>query len=215
MTAKRIEEAARLWKYIIGMCLMYIALIALFASERYVAGMLERERQLNYSVMGEGPAGHAEARASSWYRSVFIESGVVEASLRAVTPKTDGQLSGVAKALEVPLRYIESRLRTMWLLIFQFQMRVSILVMWWPYVFLIFIPVLIDGIVQRRISATNFSTPSPTMHIMAKGMLWIFLIGSIGTLFAPFPTPPIITPVMICLGAAAMWISMTMFAKSA
>lgn len=215
MSAKRIEEAAKLWKYIIVASLTFIAAIALFSSERYVSATLEKERQMNYSVMGQGPAGHAEARASAWYRSTFLDTGIVHSSLKAVTPTLSSEPTGLSKALAGPLRYIEGRMRTMWLLVYQLQLRVSILIMWWPYLFLIFVPVFIDALVQRRISATNFSTPSPTMHMIAKGLMWIFLIGSVGAVFAPFPLPPILTPIMAIMGASALWISMTMFAKSA
>lgn len=216
MTGQRIEQAAKTWKYIIIVCIAYLSLIALFASETYVTGMFERERQMIYSVMGTGPAGHAEARATRWYREAFLDSGIVESSLRIVAAGAESAGNeGAPSVVAKPLRYIESRLRTMWLLLYQLQLRVSVTIMWWPYVVLIFLPTLIDALTQRRIASTNFSTPSPTMHMMAKSLLWLFLIGSIAVLFAPIPMPPILTPIMAFFGACAMWISMTMFAKSA
>ena len=94
--AHRIEEAAKTWKFIIIGCLCYLALIALFASERYVSGMLERERQLNYGVLGEGPAGHAESRAHTWYKASFVDSGLVVGSLRVVSdPDSAEYLEGL------------------------------------------------------------------------------------------------------------------------
>ncbi|QRD62742.1 DUF4400 domain-containing protein (plasmid) [Xanthomonas citri pv. citri] len=216
MGAKHIEEAARMWKYVFIASLFYLALIALFASEAYVSRMLERERQMMYSVMGQGPAGNAEGRASGWYRATVLDTGLAAASLRFVAPDPGGDTeSSVARALAGPLHYVESRVRTMWLLLYQLLVRLSVTLMWWPYVVVIFVPVLIDAMTQRRIASTNFSTPSPTMHMFAKGLLWLFLIGSVCVLFAPLPLPPLLTPTLAMLGAAAMWISMTQFAKSA
>jgi hypothetical protein len=216
MGAKHIEEAARTWKYIIVASLVYLSGTALFASEAYVSSMLERERHLMYSVMGQGPAGSAESRASTWYRKAVLDTGIAAASLRLVTPGEGGDTeSAGAKALAGPLGYVEGRVRTMWLLLYQLLVRLSVTLSWWPYLMLIFLPVLIDALTQRRIASTNFSTPSPTMHMFAKGLLWLFLIGSVCILFAPIPLPPILTPAMAMMGAAAMWISMTQFAKSA
>ncbi|KLB23337.1 hypothetical protein SM77512_22065 [Xanthomonas hortorum pv. gardneri] len=113
------------------------------------------------------------------------------------------------------MEYVESRVRTMWLLVYQLLVRLSVTVMWWPYGVLIFIPVIIDALTQRRIASTNFSTPSPTMHIMAKSMVWVFLIGAVAIIFAPLPLNPALTPLLIMLGASAFWLSITMFAKSA
>ncbi|WP_394697457.1 DUF4400 domain-containing protein [Pseudoxanthomonas japonensis] len=214
--AHRIEEAAKTWKFIIIGCLCYLALIALFASERYVSGMLERERQLNYGVLGEGPAGHAESRAHTWYKASFVDSGLVVGSLRVVSPEPGSDTTSAAAQTVGPvLGYIESRVRTMWLLVYQFLVRVSVTAMWWPYGILIFTPVMIDAMTQRRIASTNFSTPSPTMHIMAKSMVWIFFIGAVAIIFAPIPLNPIMTPLLIMLGAGSVWVSLTMFAKSA
>lgn len=218
MSARRIQEAALTWKYVLIACLCYLVMIGLFASESYVSRMLERERQMIYSIMGQGPAGNAEARASRWYRTAFLDSGVVESSLRAITPvqpQPGSKTAGLARLMARPLHYVEARIRTMWVLLYHLQLRISVTIMWWPYVVLIFLPVLIDGLTQRRISATNFSTPSPTMHMMAKSLLWLFLIGSVAVLFAPLPMPPVLTPIMALFGASAMWISMTKFAKSA
>ncbi|WP_440986296.1 DUF4400 domain-containing protein (plasmid) [Xanthomonas sontii] len=216
MGAKQIEEAARTGKYIIIASLLYLAVIALFASEAYVARMLERERQMIYSLMGKNAAGNAEARASAWYRSAVLDTGVAATMLRFVSPDPGGDTkSGAARALGGPLRYLEGRVRTMWLLLYQLLVRLSVTLMWWPYVVVIFLPTLVDALTQRRIASTNFSTPSPTMHMFAKGLLWLFLISSVCVLFAPIPLPPILTPALALLGAAAMWISMTQFAKSA
>lgn len=214
--AHRIEEAAKTWKYIIIACLCYLAAIALFASEGYVTKMLERERQLNYGVLGHGPAGHAESRAHTWYSSGFVDSGLVTGTLRAVTPEVGSDTTSAAAQTVAPaLGYIESRVRTMWLLVYQFLVRISVTLMWWPYGILIFTPVLIDAMTQRRIASTNFSTPSPTMHIMAKSLVWIFFIGAVAIVFAPIPLNPVLTPLLIVLGSGAVWLSMTMFAKSA
>ena len=216
MDGKRIEEAAKTWKYIILGSLFYLALIALFASESYVGAMLNRERQLNYGVLGQGPAGHAEARASNWYESTFMSSGVVTSSLKffaaGESQSSDGRLERTARPV---LGYLESRVRTMWLLLYQLLVRISVAAMWWPYVIIIFTPVIVDAITQRRIASTNFSTPSPTMHVMAKSLVWMFLLGAVSLIFAPIPLNPVLTPALIILGASAMWLSMTMFAKSA
>ncbi|KLC44584.1 DUF4400 domain-containing protein [Xanthomonas perforans] len=214
--AHRIEEALTTWKFIIIGCLCYLAAIALFASEGYVSKMLERERQLNYGVLGPGPAGHAESRAYAWYKTGFVDNGMVLGTLRIVTPEQGSDTtSAAANAVSPALEYVESRVRTMWLLVYQLLVRLSVTVMWWPYGVLIFIPVIIDALTQRRIASTNFSTPSPTMHIMAKSMVWVFLIGAVAIIFAPLPLNPALTPLLIMLGASAFWLSITMFAKSA
>ncbi|WP_445368744.1 DUF4400 domain-containing protein [Methylomonas sp. BW4-1] len=100
--------------------------------------------------------------------------------------------------------FIESRLNVLWDTIFQMIKRLTTACIWLPYLATSLLPFVVDGLVRRKISQTNFDYPSPMAHrysIYAMlGALYLFLMG----LTLPFPVPPQSMPIGIFIVAWAM-----------
>ncbi|TCV79985.1 uncharacterized protein DUF4400, partial [Methylomonas methanica] len=73
-----------------------------------------------------------------------------------------------------------------------------------PYLAAALLPFVVDGLVRRKISQTNFDYPSPMAHryslYLILGALYLLLVS----LTLPFPIPPQTIPVGVFVVAYAV-----------
>jgi hypothetical protein len=100
--------------------------------------------------------------------------------------------------------FIESRLNVLWDTIFQMIKRLTTAFTWLPYLAAALLPFILDGLVRRKISQTNFDYPSPMAHryslYLILGALYLLLVS----LTLPFPIPPQAVPVGVFVVAYAV-----------
>ena len=91
-----------------------------------------------------------------------------------------------------------------WLSIYQVMQRLALVVAWLPYLSILVIPTLYDGMQRRRIKQMSFDYASPLRH---RGAFWLvsgLMILGFAALFFPFPVPALGVPLIAALLAVAL-----------
>lgn len=204
----------------IGILLM--GTISLFViKENYVAQVMERERAANYSFLGRTAAKAVENRAEFWYQNLFVKTKLVQSTISTtggndINIETDNELGKDAKEMgSAMLNWWDARIRVLWMGVYNFLLRISMFMLWLPLGLLAVIPVMVDSIVSRKIKSTSFAITSPHLHLLGSGSIFWFLLSYAVLLCIPVMLHPVMTPTVIFLACAALWLSVSQFAKRA
>jgi hypothetical protein len=196
------------WRIILMVVLLHVILYAVFIGEAWVRESLAKENQMNRSMLGPEIAEHANARGDQWFTQHLVETEIIANSFRLFIPTEEQKAkSARIETLGAPIfTWFEGRIRVMWTLVYQSYLRISTALVWFPYVLFIFIPWVIDGLVQRRIKQTNFDYASPLRYAMSIRLVALLLIAFFLMVFAPFPMPTLITPLFFIASSFAIGI---------
>lgn len=98
--------------------------------------------------------------------------------------------------------WVQGRIDTVSEVIHHTFIRVSLLKVWAPYLLILFVPAVYDGVMTWKVKRTNFKYVSPVLH--RYGLRGIGLLGVIFIIlfFAPFAINPMLIPaglIVICL----------------
>lgn len=209
-----------IWKLVVFILVVMVIMYAAVMDRGWLMGQITHERDGNRKVLGAAASMYAENRADGWFRRLFVDTGVVAGSYKALSSRDhDTQDNGaIAKGNDMAgkvLGWIQERVQVIWIMLYQMFTRISVALMWWPYALLLFIPFIVDALVVRKIKASNFGLTSPHVYSMgarlARLLPWIFLV----LLLAPFSLTGIYIPIMLAALAVAAWVSMVQFAKRA
>ena len=187
--------------------LLEIILIAGFVSDQWTREIQGREDKMTLEYFG--PQKDTEIRQTSqkWFDRMFVRTGIRESVYRYFIPTE--QERQMSKGFEDVGRhdlfpFIESRLNVLWETLYQMVKRFIMALVWTPLLLAALFPFVIDGLIRRKISQTNFDYPSPMAHryslYVMLGALYLIILG----LTVPFPIPPQAVPVGIFVVAYAM-----------
>ncbi|MGH0003625.1 DUF4400 domain-containing protein [Pseudovibrio ascidiaceicola] len=164
------------------------------------------ELALIESGLGEETANWVQDRASSWYVTAFIDTGIQEEAYRLLIPTAEQKRRSVG--LEnmgdwwFPL--VEDRLNGLFATIYHLLIRVSLFVVWSPYMALIFAPALFDGWMMRSVKQTNFQYASPVVHRYGVRGVAFVVFAMVFAFTLPIALDPRIIPVALILVAICL-----------
>ena len=187
--------------------LLEVILVASFVSDRWTRELQRAEDQMMIGYFGAAKESQISKTAQRWFDRLFVTTGIRDSVFRYFIPtERERQMS---KGFEDVGRndlfpFIESRLNVLWDTIFQMIKRLTTACIWLPYLAAALLPFVVDGLVRRKISQTNFDYPSPMAHRYSLyamlGAVYLLFMG----LTLPFPVPPQSIPVGIFIVAFAM-----------
>jgi len=187
--------------------LLEVILVASFVSDRWTRELQRAEDQMMISYFGADKESQISHTAQRWFDRLFVTTGIRDTVFRYFIPtERERQMS---KGFEDVGRndlfpFIESRLNVLWDTIFQMIKRLTTVCIWSPYLATALLPFVVDGLVRRKISQTNFDYPSPMAHryslYLILGALYLLLVS----LTLPFPIPPQAVPVGVFMVAYAV-----------
>jgi hypothetical protein len=205
------------WKTLSLLLTLYVVLYVVFVGEQWLQQSIQTERTYNRTFYTPALAEHAEQRAARWFTAAFVNTGVVQTSFEATVPTQADSLrstgmEGFAGSL---FGWWEGRLRAWWTVIYQSVVRFSTTLLWWPYALFLFVPWIIDGVVQRRIRKTSFAFSSPLNHLVSLYALHILAVGALVLFFLPLPLHPALWPVATLVAGLACAVALANFMKRA
>ena len=178
--------------------LLEVILVASFVSDRWTRELQRAEDRMMIGYFGAYKESQISHTAQRWFDRLFVTTGIRDSVFRYFIPtERERQMS---KGFEDVGRndlfpFIESRLNVLWDTIFQMIKRLTTACIWLPYLAASLLPFVVDGLVRRKISQTNFDYPSPMAHryslYLILGALYLLLVS----LTLPFPIPPQAVPV--------------------
>ena len=187
--------------------LLEVILVASFVSDRWTRELQRAEDQMMIGYFGADKESQISHTAQRWFDRLFVTTGTRDSVFRYFIPtERERQMS---KGFEDVGRndlfpFIESRLNVLWDTIFQMIKRLTTACIWLPYLAAALLPFVVDGLVRRKISQTNFDYPSPMAHryslYLILGALYMLLVS----LTLPFPIPPQAVPVGVFVVAYAV-----------
>ena len=187
--------------------LLEIILVASFVSDRWTRDIQVAEDQMLVAYMGIKKEAEISQTSQKWFDRLFVQTGVRESVYRYFIPtERERQLS---KGFEDVGRYdlfpfIQSRLDVLMDTLYQMIKRFVMAWVWSPFLGVALIPFMIDGLIRRKVSQTNFDYPSPMAHryshYVMLGAVYLLFMG----LTLPFPIPPQSIPAGIFIVAFAM-----------
>ncbi|MCK9608795.1 MAG: DUF4400 domain-containing protein [Methylomonas sp.] len=187
--------------------LLEVILVASFVSDRWTRELQRSEDQMMISYFGADKESQISHTAQRWFDRLFVTTGIRESVFRYFIPtERERQMSRGFEDLgrNDLFPFIESRLNVLWDTIFQMIKRLTTAYIWLPYLAAAMLPFVVDGLVRRKISQTNFDYPSPMAHryslYLILGALYLLLVS----LTLPFPIPPQAVPVGVFVVAYAV-----------
>lgn len=163
---------------------------------------IEKESRLIEANLGSEARSWIYGKADQWYQSAMMDSGFYEGIYRTMIPNNDQRANsrGMQGMGSWWFRWVQSRIEAFADIVYQFMSRFALLVMWAPYMLLLLLPALYDGLMTRQIKRTNFDYASPVVHRYSTRLSGGLLIGLVIAFSAPIAMNPVIIPVvmMVC-----------------
>jgi len=131
--------------------------------------------------------------ATEWYQKGLVETGVWQSVYDFLIPSPEMKERSSIQA-DWWFDFVEGRIDSLQRSIYHTLTRFALLFSWLPYILLLLIPAIWDGMMTWKIKKTNFDYSSPVLHRYSlKFGAWI--VGLILlAFFAPIPIDPIYIP---------------------
>ena len=158
------------------------------------------------SVLGKAETTKVTTLATNIYNAVFIETGFLQTSKRAMV--TEEEKAHSEEAFGQSLRNLSNRTNDYLLglsaLCFASLVRIAIFFAWLPYVLPFFLAAMVDAVVRRKVKFATFGYSSPIKFSVAVHLLIIVLFLPILYLVAPLPVTPLFIPFWALISAIPM-----------
>ena len=187
--------------------LLEIVLVAGFVSDEWAREIQTVEDKMLIDYFGAKKDSEIRMTSQRWFDRLFVKTGIRDSVYHYFIPtEHERQMSrgfeDVGRHDLFP--FIQSRLDVLWDTVYQMIKRFIMACVWLPFLAVALVPFVIDGIVRRKISQTNFDYPSPMAHRYSLytilGSLYLVFMG----LTLPFPVPPQSIPVGVFIVAYAV-----------
>jgi len=185
--------------FLVQMLMQVAIVVALFPGSR-IEEMSVGERELTRSIMGERYAAWAAKHTSGWYDGLIVDSGIYSGAYRMLLPTAEEKersrgLEQLGERGWFP--YVESRLDAVFTILYHVIYRVTLITAWAPYLLILVIPSIWDGMMLWRARQTGFFFNSPMVHrysLRGAGFgLWALLV----LLFWPTAVNPLLIPALM------------------
>jgi len=178
--------------------LLEVILVASFVSDRWTREIQATEDRMLIAYFGVEKESEIRQKAQHWFDQLFVQTGMRDSVYRYFIPtERERQMS---KGFEDVGRhdlfpFIQSRLDVLWDTVYQMIKRFVLACVWIPFLAVAIIPFMIDGLIRRKISQTNFDYLSPMAHRYSLYVILAALYLLLMELTLPFPVPPQSLPI--------------------
>jgi hypothetical protein len=174
----RMDQKYILLLFLIGLIELFALL--LFISPDYMKEEFNQEKALLTDFMGADVSDEIYLTSQDIYRNVFVDSGIVQTTVNMFTADVDIEDGyGSAQLGNDVNNLVSGRIEAFWIGIMFAIFRVSIFLNVFLYAGLLYIPFLVDALVQRRINQLGFIYASPNIYHASKSIL-------VGAFILPF-----------------------------
>ena len=164
---------------------------------------------------GKETAEWAKKQAQTWFQSSIIDSGLYAATHHFMFPTEQERLNsaGLENFGEHIFIWAEGRLDALTAVIFHFYLRFAVVMLWAPYMLILLLPAVYDGVLTRKIKQTDFAYASPTLHRYSIRLLCGLVIGMFIAFFMPVAMNPMLIPIILMMCCVFMGIAWGNFQK--
>jgi hypothetical protein len=187
-----------LW-LVVWVLIIELLVILLLVPGDWTDKTIKEESKLVEANLGSDTRHWISSKADSWYQSTMIDSGFYEGIYYTLIPTEEQRLSsrGMENMGGFWFHWAKGRIEAFGNVVYQFFTRMALLFSWAPYMAILFIPALHDGMMTWRIKRTNFDYASPVIHRYGVRLMGYLLIGLGIAFFAPIALNPIVIPIVM------------------
>lgn len=186
-----------------------ILIILLLFPGDWTKKAIEKESELVESSLGSEQRYWIKEQAESLYQSVLIDSGFYAAMHYMLIPTDEQRRNshGMEKMGELWFKWVKGRIDALAIVVYQFMIRLALLMSWAPYMLILLLPAIYDGMMTWRIKKTNFDYASPVIHRYGVRLIAYLMLGLGIAFFAPIALNPIIIPIVMMICCVLMGIT--------
>lgn len=183
---------------------MFVILV--FVPGHWTEGVIKRESAMVESQLGRDTVEWIDQQALNWYNATIWETGFYHTlhTLLIPSPEERAASRGMENLGGKIFPWVEDRLASMMHVIYQVFSRMALLLVWAPYMLILLIPALWDGVMTWKIKRTNFDYASPVWHRYGARGVFLALQCLLIAFFAPIALNPVIIPaamMVVCVMA--------------
>lgn len=176
---------------------------------------IKKERVLVSQIMGQESAEWIQSKADQWYQSSMLDSGFYAAMYHHLIPTEQERRN--SRGLETfggkVFVWVDDRLEAFGNVVYQFLARSALLFMWAPYLLLILLPAIYDGVMTWQIKRSNFAYASPVIHRYSLRLNGLLAVGLLIAFTAPIALSPIIIPIVMVACSVLVGLSISNLQK--
>lgn len=203
------------WYLVALVLIVELAVVLVLVPGDFTGRAIEKEGQMIEQRLGKQTRTWVFGKSEEWFQTTIIESGFKDGMYRTLIPTEDAKTK--SKGLESFGNWwfdlAADRIESLMLLIQQFYMRVALMMTWAPYMLLLFLPAIYDGIQTWKIKRTNFDYASPVVHRYSARIIGYSFTGMVLMFFLPFALPPTLTPIVLMIICVAFGLAVGNFQK--
>lgn len=171
-------------------------IILVFVPGHWTERVIQKESTMIENQLGRETVEWIDRTALHWYNRSMWDTGVYRTlhKLLIPTPEERAASRGMEGIGGKIFPWVDDRLAAMMNVVYQVFARAALLLVWAPYMLIMLLPALWDGIMTWKIKRTNFDYASPVWHRYGiRGVFFAFQCLLIA-FFAPIALNPIIIP---------------------
>lgn len=197
------------WYAVWFFVLQLVVLLVLIPGDRTYR-VMEKEYAMIEKTLGTDSLDWIQSKATDWHYATLIESGLYQAAQRHLIPTEAQRLNsrGMEKmGMRAIFPWVQGRLDAFSAVLLNIYFRVAHLLIWLPFIAILFVPAIYDGFMTWRIKQSNYQYASPLIHTQASRLAFAILICLFIAFFAPIAMSPLIVPVAIMVFVVLIGVS--------
>lgn len=176
-----------------------LLIVLLLVPGDFLRRSLEKETQLVKTYMGDSYYSWMHKKAFRWHRNLLIDNGLLQSVYDHLIPSDAERMrsKGMEKMGRKWFSWVEGRIEALSNTVYAIALRLTLIVGWVPYIGLLFIPSIFDGLMTWRIRQTNFDYVSPVVQTYSIRVMMAIVLALLIALFMPIALHPVIIPLVL------------------
>ena len=177
--------------------ILQLALIVIFVDSAWLQQQIATESRSVTDYLGAGTAAQLSAQTDAAFRSAFVNTEIIRHLHDYLIPNATVPKHGTDELAPWFFIWLEDSLRTFWLVMYLAIFRVLLFAVWTPYLGVLVLAALIDGLVHRKILKQNLGYANPVRYRAGMRALVVLLIAPLLYLTVPVNASPLIVPIWL------------------
>lgn len=198
------------WYVVVSLLLCELCVILVLIPGNWMQQQILKEAEYTKSSLGVETRDWIHEKANRWFDAVIVQSGFYEEMYRTVIPteKEKQKSRGMEKMGNDWFVWLDGRMTAALTAFYHFLTRCALLLAWLPYMLLLLIPAIYDGLMSWKIKRTNFDYASPVMHRYSVRGSTILVICLLIAFLAPIAFTPMLIPITMMIACVFLGIAM-------
>ena len=190
-------------KWFVAVCLLCceLTILLILIPGDWTKKQIIKESQYITRTLGEDTHAWIKNKADYFYKKTILDSGLYDETLRVLIPSAEERRKsrGMENMGSDWFKWIGGRVDALAQSIYQFYARVALVMVWLPYMAILFVPAIFDGYMTWLVKRSNFDYASPVLHRYAARAIGLIPVLGLALFLAPMAIDSLIVPMGMML----------------